>query len=334
MSNQFFVAPDLAYSSILRIVTAHVKPLGIRVICVCANTRTAKLLQKAFEEAEMNTQGYVIILTCDSAWDAELEGAILLQQGNFLPRNLTDRIDMLIKESTELVISIFDSNSIQSHYSAYTLEKSLSEERDKLIEYSLYNVVNKESKRVGKIENFNVIMNESILFPGKSTEIPDNSKIKIQFSFAGGISNPNGLAYPTNGELLQAAVEAVKTINNDQTPLENFELSYVNISDCGSSYFDVDFSKNCFKNHKKDIGIFHIPPFLSPMALGTFGVFKALEINAPLIGTQTAAEMSDLKYYPQYSRVAFANSYTGAAAALMFSAFGIERISFLYTNTV
>ncbi|CAG9328023.1 unnamed protein product [Blepharisma stoltei] len=331
---QYVVSAAASYESILLMITKEIKPLGVKLMLIMTNESVSVSIQKALIEAEMYKRGYAYIFVQQSAWAANLEGAILVEGKSISNTGIIDYLNTIIQWTTSLLVSMTSDNQYQGSYSAYYFNKYVEIGLTWSADFSIYNVLQDGTRpKVGTISKNVVNINTPLLFPGGSWEAPDNEKFKIPFSINGGVSNSNGFVYPRNAINQMGSVLAVNELNSMDGLLENFDMAAYNISDCGSYYFDYNFSYNCFKNHTEDLGYFHIPGLQTSIAKGTVQVFQAANISTPLFGTQTSSAMSNLNYYPQYARVSFPNSYTGSAAALLLSVLGVSKCSLLYSNS-
>ncbi|CAG9328017.1 unnamed protein product [Blepharisma stoltei] len=322
------------YETIYLIISKQVKPLGVRVIIIATNCETTLLIQRAIVEADMHTKGYAFIFLHQSAWTAYLDGSILISElNNYIAHSMEDHAGRLVSIATSFFLMMANIDRTQGVYSGYTFNNY--EKRNIIWTTMLwvFNIKNNQTNLVGSVIDNKIDIWADVTFPGDSSAIPDNSRIKLPMSFEGGISNPDGSLYFENALSQFGSVFAVNEINTESNILSNFEISAFNISDCGASFFDYDYAYNCFKAHSYDIGYFHIAPATSEMAQGTFWVFKDLNISTPILGVQSSSALSDIVYYPQYFRLTYPSIYNGATVALFLSFLGISKCSFLHSNS-
>ncbi|CAG9323418.1 unnamed protein product [Blepharisma stoltei] len=325
------IPSGISYEAISLIVSKEVKPLGVKIIIIATTENISKLLQKAIEEAAMNKEGYVFIFLHQSAWTAYLEGAILIEEYDWIPTGVENYIEILIEGATTFLLKFMNMSLIQGSFSLYSfygiLINQINTER-----FYLFNIQNNQRVLIGNITNNAVNLQSSPIFPGGTTNSPNKSKLQIPISIAGGASNPDGSTYNFNAICQNGSIYAMNYVNADSDILKNFELVINNIEDCGASYFESEYATDCYTKHSNDLGYFHIPPEPLYMANGILTVFESLNISVPVIGIKSSALMEN-NYYPQYTSVTFSNAYTARAVALLLSSFGIKKCSLLYLDT-
>ncbi|CAG9323415.1 unnamed protein product [Blepharisma stoltei] len=328
---QAILPSRISYEAISIIVSKEVKPLGVKTIIIATNEKISKLIQKAIEAADMNKEGYVFIFLHQSAWTAYLEGAILIEQYDWTPTGVENYIEILINNTTIFLLMFMNMDIIQGAFSLYAfyafLINGVNIER-----FYLFNIQNSELVPFGNITSSVVNLYSSPMFPGGTNNIPDNSRLKIPISIAGGISNPDGSTYDFNANCHKGSVYAANSINTNSKILENFQLVINNITDCGTSYFDSDYATSCFSKHLEDLGYFHVSPQQVAMIEGTMTVFQSLNISIPVLGTQSCPKLKDDDNL-QYTSVSFSNTYTASAVVLLLTWFRIAKCSLLYLDT-
>ncbi|CAG9317712.1 unnamed protein product [Blepharisma stoltei] len=322
----------ITYETLQLIISKQIKPLGIKVIIIATNPEISVMVQKAISDADMNKKGYVFIFLDQAGWKANLEGSLIISSHEYVPKSLEDYFSYLLGQLASWVMEIINISEIQGYYSTYNLGIIIKSISDQDYLFWINNIQNGQIINIGSITKDSVDIKLAYIFPGNSSIIPDNSKIQLPISFNGGISNPDGSKYEENAIFQTGSVFAVQYINYNQL-LSNFNLVALNISDCGASVFDYNYSYTCFNKYTQKTGYFFLPGLQAPIAVGTVSVFHALNITASILGIQTTSSMSNSIYYPQYARVSYPNTLTASNAILMLTSFGISKCSFVCTNT-
>ncbi|CAG9328020.1 unnamed protein product [Blepharisma stoltei] len=332
ISLQCIVPNLISYDAILLIFAKQIKPLGVKIIIIATNENTTILVQRAIVEAEMNKADYAFIFINHSVWTAYLEGSILISDDNYVASSEENYLEYLIDSFSLLIKSLMYVNKIQGAFSGCAINNYMNNVVKKNSKSYLYNIKNSKKVLCGYMNGNSVQVNLPFIFPGNSMTAPDNTKIKIPISAYGGASNPDGTYYVENALSLTGAIYAVYDINEKHEILSNFELSILNISNCGASIFEYDYCYDCLKAQSENIGYFHLTDLKTVITQGTIEIFRSLNLSTPVLGIQTAASMSNLTYYPQYARVSYPNTVSGSYIAWMLYSLGITKVSLLCTN--
>lgn len=126
-------------------------------------------------------------------------------------------------------------------------------------ELAIINVQKSQPVIVGTIIDGVLNVTHEIVYPGNSNVLPSHYINIVPVSIGFGNSNPS--PYPAdafNQYVKLGSLFAIGYINSQQS-LGNFILNPY-MTDCGASYYDFNFTTNCFEQAKPYLGVAHFPP--------------------------------------------------------------------------
>lgn len=199
-------------------------------------------------------------------------------------------------------------------------------------EFTLFNNQNSISKVVGSIRNGNLTVTEDLIFPGGTTNYPNTYTTVINISLADGRFNPGyyeSLYYPL---LKEGAMYGLQQVNSENF-LGNFQLTAKH-TNCGAEVYYRNYSIECFKEIKKELGVAFLSSGFSGVCSGTISDFRELNISIPLISEICATPgLNDKTKYPEFFRVTKDIRFNSNVIVGILKIFNWQDVNVLYDNS-
>jgi ABC-type branched-subunit amino acid transport system substrate-binding protein len=311
------ITEDITDTSLKSLVSRGVRTQGERGIVVAADGQLGVRVIKALIKGKLVREGFVVIAVTRLAGDFKTipksQGLLTLTlQGN---ENLKAFI-----ETEELNIRRLILNT--AAYSPAT------DDRDIVM---LNNNQTNSTSLVGTNASGGFRVTRAIVYPGGGTSPPTDTKIKIRVSMNSGSSNPGNTTDPYNSIYFRGAHLAFESAKTDNF-LDKWEVE-LHETDCGATVFDANFTTNCFKREKNQLGVAFMSTFSSEVTVNGYKVMQSLNITTPNVGSAaTSASLSDPKKFSRFVRIVSSSNMMANSYMLFLRQYKYTRVNLVYSN--
>ena len=278
------------------------KSKGITDYLVLVDHNLCNKLELSFSELKINKKWNIVIYGKECIGQLEKEGSIVV-----VPEGLetVETFNDYGLKSFDKNLNLLNGKNLESHQITKIFQKEKS-----LFEFSVINIKSGQSVVVGHISNGNIEMISSIVYPSGLSQREIVAKVPIRLSANTGIANSPGYPYAyQNAKYHQGTYFMLDKVRKTNQNFAKFDLQLFDNITCGVSYFDYNYSRDCYLKIKDELGIAHIPSFYDS-TIQTLHQFKDLDINIPIIsGMGNNFEGSDISVFNNYFRLVSPSKY-------------------------
>lgn len=331
-----YISKNTNQEKVTQLIGKYFKSRGITDYLVIVSENLCKRIEKSFSDMKLYKKWNIVVYGKKCIGMLEKQGSLIV-----VPEGLENVMDT---SSDKLGIP-----SITNSYYLHSVKKYLDllngkeiyneqiiskfSNRIKSYQFSLVNLQSSHRVLVGEIADGLLKIVSRIIYPSGLDFKEIVYKIPIRLSANTGIKNPPG--YPDvyqNAKNHQGTYFALEKLRKSDKILNHFELELFDNIPCGVSFFDYNYSRDCYLSIKDELGVAYIPSFYDSTAL-TIKQFKDLEINIPIIsGMGTGFESIDEFKYTNFFRLVQPFYFCSYYDMISMNKFKWRYINFFYTD--
>lgn len=306
----YLVPSDSSLEMITSLLTKEIKVRSSPVIVCAAAPQTCSYLLQAAQQANMIKEGYAyIFLHPPGVLQAPAVPGLLhvLEKGSEAAQSLSEYHALRVTYWMSLRLNTQDATTFTGAPS------------DDLRMSQAWNWL---GDRLRLLDNLTI-------FPGNTTIAPVVRKPSVDLSIAWDLSNPTQASNtPYEDHFLAASL----AFSEMPAFLPTHDLLWHNVT-YGCTEFQEDFVRSRLSNQTSSLGVAHIGPIGSGVAMGTMQLLAEMQQSLPFLGSvNSAVALGNSTRFPYYVRTIVSNGYGATVYMTMFRYFRWKKINVLYGN--
>ena len=284
------------------------------------------ILSEAFQTSFLVQKGNFALFFSSCIYQVSLSGSLILtESGSELIETQKDYKTWQIKK----IFRIFSKTGLSNEEIVMRLEEELNGK----CKFNIVNLKNSTREVVGEVDEGQVKVFESIVYLGGVMDRTSFNASRVVVSANTGSFNPNGQPpVYSNVDYHQGSYFAVEKINRDHKILPRHSAYLYDKVDCGITIFDYNYSRDCFRKHRPEMGVAYVPTLFS-MNLPLQKQLYSLNLTIPFIsGMGSSGLLSNSSEFPYFVRTVSPSSQFSIAWANLIRLYGWTKIAAHYTN--
>lgn len=304
------VTPDYSAEMSLALLTKEIKVWSSPVILCAADPEACSSLLQAAQQANMMKTGYAYILT---------------HPPGMLQMPAVPGLLHVLEKGTEAAQTLSKYHAMRVAYWVGRLAEAenalaLTQAPDQdLRSARAWNWLGSDLKPLESLPTF----------PGNTTAVPLVRKPSVSLSIDGDFSNPT---QPPNTPYEDHMLAATLAFSEMPAFIPSHDLIWHNVT-YGCTEFLEPYVRKQLLAYRNQLGVAHMGPIGSAVAIGAMRILEEWKIELPIIGsTNAVVALSNSTRYPFFVRTVVSNNYGATVYLTLFRYFGWKKVNILYGN--